>query len=238
MSGPSDSIMAVAAKIHERALQLTSERATRDMAKAELDETNLVLAEETDRYHQARRKLLSSVRRRNGVELEVYRIQDQQKEHMHTAERLEKETAKLNAMADATERQWTDMIERTIAPHFVKRRVFENALEGRIVAQQVVEERRKRKLAFLLEEASQYADECAHVRDETKQVRAETKRVKQNAARQDEELSGLSMQIKATIAKVSRTRSLSLLPSRSWVVVLSSSSPMVPTAFASLSSVG
>lgn len=211
MENPSDSILAVANKIHERALQLASERGARDVAQAELESVRTILEEETKRFHKVRRRLLSSIRTRNGIELEVYKIRDKHRENIETAIRLEKETKELEQQSHDLDRQWRETVSELCAPHQAKRDIYQRILESRLAKHQRTTERRKRKLDFLHNEANHCIEQRKSASTEIEELAALTTAMEDREENEDEEIASLSMQINAMISKVRSNFSVALV---------------------------
>lgn len=202
----SSDILTVASRIQERALQLASQRGIRDIAQLELHRQEGILRQEQVTNAEMRRKLLTEVRSRHGIEIELFNIRDQVKA---SEERIEqdKENAKIR-IADASEMEgiWKRTIYDVYAIHQTQQHIYQKSLERRIQNRQHETKRREKKLDFLKNMTTKMDME------ETKQAH-EAERLWQLAQAsdlreesEDEEVSSLAVMIKAALTKRSTLR--------------------------------
>lgn len=198
----SDNISAVAAQIKEKALQLASERASRDVAVAELEAARRRLAEETKKNEVVRRELLSTVRTRHGMELEIFKIKEQQEGRLEATKKLTEETAELHSKARKMDEEWKSTWNEMYSFHEAKRDLYQRSLEIHIQRSQAVKRRRKQKLDCLSRESGKMMGEANNTRGEIEMLRKALQDSERKEEIETEEISSLSMQIKSTLLKV------------------------------------
>jgi chromosome segregation ATPase len=192
----------IAAQIEDRALLLASERGLRDVAEAERDQLQAVLDKESKTNAIIRRTLLQEVRSRHGVELELFRIQQQEEERERSIEKLEQETEDLRVEAEELEESWKQQVKEIYAPHQAKRSLYQKILESRIYKRQRKIKLRQDKIDFLERRAREMQADEQEMLSQMERIEQETNDANSREQEEDEAVSSLAMQIKATLAKV------------------------------------
>ena len=210
---PSNEMIAVVSRIQERALHLASQRGLRDVAQVELETMEVRLQEEQSTNAGIRRKLLIEVRKRHGLEIEIFNIRDQAKLR---AERIEDERKRAmidDEGANTMECVWKKSIQDVYAQHEVQQQIYLRSLEKRIQREQHHSKRRQRKLEFLKTQTSKFVQEELSILDEVQRLQQGTQQIDLKEETEDEEVSNLAMMIKVTLTKVRMNRVTSPCPS-------------------------
>ena len=196
-------LAAVATKIRDRALQL--EAAQRELQTSHSDRTAVQsnLTGERRTNDQLRTRLLEAVRSRHGVELEVLQVQEGLAGLEGEIDAAMEESRSLRA-ATASYRSHLDGVAAAVyARH-------ESEAETHLLAAETAvreADDRRRKRERLMDDA---ALQTARWREEAETFRAERERLMEEADElddreeaEDEEVTALAMQIRATLKKVS-----------------------------------
>jgi chromosome segregation ATPase len=202
--GGENGIAAVATRIQERALELVSERAAVELAKAEMEEIQQALDEETKKNGAVRRTMLSIVRSRHGLELELWKVKDQQEERLTKIFEYECETEKLNDGASELEEVWEETVRDLYVDHDMQRELFSRSVQGRIRRRENHIKDRERRLRQLQQESKQFEQEEKRMVHQTNQLKSKIAETNERKETEDEEVAALAMQIRSTVAKVSR----------------------------------
>lgn len=197
----SNGIAAVAARIQERAFQLSIEQAALAEAEEELEEARLTLEKETNANAAVRRGMLTAEKERHGLELEHM-------QHEEEAERMEKEERELREEAESIReraaevaKKWDDVAAEVVAPHSVRTETYCRRAEGRIRRKKNRIQKRERRLDRLALKAENGREDAATMHRERERVRDELREMEKREEAEDENIAGQAMQIRATLNK-------------------------------------
>jgi hypothetical protein len=199
---PSGDMLTVASRIQERALQLASQRGIRDAAQEELQQIESSLRQEQFANARIRRKFLTEVRTRHGLELELWEIRDQMKQRAECLLNDQERARTKGVEAVNMEGTWKRTIKDVYASHQTQQQIYQRSLESRISIRQQQTKRRERKLEFLRSNTNKFIEEeksMAYDAERLRQVMEETDRREET---EDQEVSNLAIMIKATLTKV------------------------------------
>jgi len=198
-----DGLVSIAAQIQDRALLLASERGLQDVAEMERDQCQAMLERETKQNTILRISLLKELRSRHGYELEYLRIQGQQEEAIKMRAAMAQETEALEHQANDWNESWKQSVHDLYAPHKIKLETYAKSLEHRI-------RQRKRKIKVDLARMDFYDRRTREMLEEETELVQKMELSKQEIRQmdgleeeEDEQVSSLAMQIKATLTKVS-----------------------------------
>ena len=200
--GGENSIEIVATRIKERALELASERARVELAKAELSELQQLLDEETKTNGAIRRTMLSTVRSRHGVEMELWKVRDQQEERFAKLGEYQRETDEANAEMAELRTAWGDAVRDLYVEHDLQRELYRRSVEGGIKRREQRIKERDQRLLQLVDETKVFQEETKRMVEETKKLEKNILDMDNREGKEDEEVAALSMNIRNTIAKV------------------------------------
>jgi chromosome segregation ATPase len=200
------SIAAVAQRIHERANQVASERASVQVHKAELAELQALLQQEQAKTNATRRTMLSTVRERHGVEMELFQIQDLLQERLDKLQEYEQETDQLQQEQARVSDEWEEETLQDYVEQHLQREFYKRSVQGRIQQRQECIQERNDKLHQLQQEQASFQRETNIMAQETKRLEAKIVEMDSGEEKQDEQVAALSMQIQATIQKRSALR--------------------------------
>mmetsp|Transcript_7506 Transcript_7506/g.9263 ORF Transcript_7506/g.9263 Transcript_7506/m.9263 type:complete len:236 (-) Transcript_7506:630-1337(-) len=206
MEVASNSITAVASRIQERALQLASERASLNVILTELKQANETLQLESKENAKIRRKLLSIVRSRHEVELEFIGVQDEIATLGEKTNHLKNDTKENMVKISKIHDEWNDIAKDIYAKHETKRELYKRKKMKDIEFLEQQKRRREERLEKLTKDSEDANKDAAFMHNEREKLRNELVELNEQEEREDEELSALVMQIKATLAKKSSLR--------------------------------
>lgn len=195
-------LASIAVQIQDRALLLASERGLVDLATLERDQAQTALRHEIKQNSLVRKSLLQIVRSRHGFELELTRMREQLEEVHERNETLQRQEARWKEQADEMEAAWKLSVHELYAQHEAKRRLYQQFLERRIESRLRQTKLKQDRLEFLERRASEMQADEKQLLEQTRLVEAETKLTDSQEEPEDEEVSSLAMQIKATLSKV------------------------------------
>jgi chromosome segregation ATPase len=194
-------IAAVAAKFQDRASQLVSEQATLDLNLEKLKEVQSKLRQEELDNRKARLEMLTSVCKRQTIELDLMKLEDEivVKERCVAQDRdeVEKLQAKIEHM-----RRYAATLEAYYSTHTTETDLFRRIFEGEIRQKEQDAEQREQTLRNLLRNSEQVKLEIEDVNRQTEQLIQEQRQLELQAELEDEEIAAIGMQIKATLSKV------------------------------------
>jgi hypothetical protein len=197
----SNGIGAMVNRMQERNLQLASERALRDVRQSQLDALQEDLQQLTSQTNNVRRKHLSVVRTRHGVELELWRMRDQHEERVKETKMAVQRAQEVSQATAAMEATWKRSIQELYAPHDVEQEIYRRALDKTIRARQTIAKRREQKLNFFRNRATELPSSDLDTEEDTETRQKDVERLDRKEEAEDEEVASIAMQIKATLAK-------------------------------------
>lgn len=199
-----NSIAAVAARIQERAYQLSSERTRLQQTQLELEEIQKLYQTEIDKNAQVRREMLTTVRMRNGIELDsVMKSQEEIINYEQKLDNAEEEYNDAEMKLQKLENIWEKMEVNVYADHEVKLELYKRKIEGKIERRKARKKRREDRLNELIKTSLDADKNATLLHREIANAREEIRRLDLSEEREDEEISALAMNIRATVAKVS-----------------------------------
>lgn len=201
--GGENSIAVVAARIQERANEVASERAAVELAKAELAQLEQVLKEESKQTARVRRTMLSTVRSRHGVEMELLQICDQQEERLCKLEENQRETEQVKEEITKVHDEWEGAVKDLYVGHELQRELYRRSVSGRIKRREELVKEREERLRQIERETRAFEEETKRMMEETKRLEKSALEADSREQKEDEEMDALAMQIQATIQKVS-----------------------------------
>lgn len=202
--GGDNGIYAVADRIQSRAVELAKERALVELAKSELEQLQRVLDEETRKNGAVRRSMLSTVRSRHGVELELWKIREQHEALLSKLDEYQRETDEAKDQVSELQEVWEKDVRELYVDHDLELELYKRSVQGRIRRRERRIEERERRLRQLEQESKAFEDEAKLMSDQMKQLEQKILETDDREAAEDEEVAALAMQIRATVAKVRR----------------------------------
>jgi hypothetical protein len=196
---------AVATRIKARLSELATERALVELVKSDLEGLNYVLDEEIRKNGTVRRSMLSTVRARHGVELELWKVREQQEARMDKVDEYQRETDEAEDQANVLHGDWEEAVKDLYVDHDLQRELYKRSVQGRIRRREQRVEEREQRLRQLEQESKTFENEARLMADQTKQLELKILDTDDREAAEDEEVAALAMQIRATVAKVRRS---------------------------------
>ena len=198
-------IAEVATRIQQRALQLSSENATLQLVKAQLEEVTETFEREKNENESLRQNLLRLVQYRNELELEKViktkeqisfiqnKINEEQNEYESAVQRMKE-----------MEKEWERLERDVYSKHEVKIELYKRKVEGIFDRREAKKKKRIALLNKLESIASEANKSAAQMHKETASARQKIHQMDIPEEMEDEEISALAMNIRATVAKVSQ----------------------------------
>ena len=199
---PAEGIAAVAARIQDRASQLMSERRVLDLVKAEEEEQQAILDEELEMCGAVRREYLSAIRSRHGIELELWKIEEQKKECVESMETLQDETLDLRAYKEELQGDWEDLAGNVLAGHHLKREIYRCSIQAHIGKREQQMLKRKRQLMAVTQKVDVFREDTQSAEEEKERIRKDLENLKNTELEEDEDLSNLALRVREMVAKV------------------------------------
>jgi len=199
-------IATVAQRIRDRALQLEAARRELSQLEATVRTARDDLAAERRSHAAGRADLLTAVRSRHGVELELLAVRDRAVAVDDEIGRIRAEAAQVRTAAAERRERWADAEAALCVPHEVEAGTHRLAAEDAVRRLEERREERERRLRGLADRTARAAEEEAEQRREADRLREEAAELEGREEAEDEEVAALAMQIRATIRKKSSLR--------------------------------
>jgi len=208
MADPSSSsseggIAAVAARIHERAVQLANEQEALQQAEDELKELQTHFALETKRGREVHQRYLKSVLELHSVELECSTVEDQISERDSKTEHLKQQTGEIMDQLEQQKAEWESTVQDKLVQHKVRQELYQKHLQGAIEARKQAIARRKRILEKVARMTTQLENDRENTLQEQQRVQADMMRMTENEAETNKEVDSLASQVREALRKVS-----------------------------------
>jgi hypothetical protein len=193
---------AVASRIQARLSELATERALVELVKSDLEGLQNVLNEEIRKHGTVRRSMLSTVRARHGVELELWKVREQQETRLAKVHEYQRETEEVKDQANELQGAWEDAVKGLYVDHDLERELYKRSVQGCIRRREQRVEEREQRLRRLEQESKAFENEALLMADQAKQLEQKILDTDDREAAEDEEVAALAMQIRATVANV------------------------------------
>lgn len=197
------SIVVVAARIQERAREVASELTAVELAKAELDQLRAMLEEEKKQTNAVRRTMLSTVRTRHDVELELSQIQSQQEEFVANLEQNDYETQQAKKEMKHVHDEWENTVKNVYVEHDLQRELYKRSVQSRIQQRQDLVKQRDDHLRQVQQETRAFQRETKRMVEQTHQMEQNIVEMDGRIGKDDDAMDALHRQIQAARKKVS-----------------------------------
>jgi hypothetical protein len=198
----SDLALTAVQQLQDRALLLLSERGRRDLALQAQHEAQAIVDAEEERRNSLRLKWLTNHRSRYDLELDVRNLLDRQREEELQLTKIQRDMEDLQHVVNSQDSKLQETIETLYAPHCTKRTLFQTYLELFIAKRQRHVQLEHDRLQFLekctVERKIKEEDNVSQII----QMDKDAKLIDSQEQQEDEEISSLGLQIKATLSKV------------------------------------
>lgn len=196
---------AIASQIKDRAETLAREREICELSKVAKGKAQAEFDQVSKRNIGFRRKLLKSLRSRHGIELELFRVNEQQDKQREKVTALKEEAKVLESQAKNMEMNWKRTVDELYASHQAKRELYQHCLERRIFQRQQHTQMLKNKTNFWERRASEMKADEKDLISQKENFLVQAKEADNREIEEDEAVSSLALQIKATLTKVRYT---------------------------------
>jgi hypothetical protein len=124
-----EGIQAIAAKIHERAIQLANEQELLRNAEQELSMTQLTLAKEKGLRQDVRIQFLNTMSKANALEIECIKIEELIKDRVLKTQKNKEKEIEINNKVSKNEAIW-DKTEESLTRHNLRQELYLKILSG------------------------------------------------------------------------------------------------------------
>jgi hypothetical protein len=202
MQAPAEGIFAVAARIKDRSVQLSSERAVLELIRLEKKEHQASLDEEAELSQAIRQEFLATVRVRHGVELEVWNVKNKRQTCMEMTQRDEEVVTSLSETRNGYQVRWEELVQDTLSGHSISQGEYRGSFEATIKLRNDTMETRKRQLESLGDHLDSL-DRHNRLYHEKERLQRALEEIKANVLHGDNEVSRLALEVQEQVAKVS-----------------------------------
>lgn len=197
------SLQQVAQRIQERNNALASEQATLELLQDQLELAKKRLADDELATQKARKHLLTAMRSRHGVELDLLSKKEETAAIRSEAAGLQSSIESIRLQTNELRRKFEEEHAPLYAKHDVSTSLHAMRSESLLIKAQQKKQRREDKLHHLKSETERQRFETDRMREETERLRDEIEGFARREEEEDEEMVGLTMQIRQVLAKVS-----------------------------------
>ena len=197
-----EGIAAVAARIQERSVQLSSERAVLQLVQLEQKEHEASLKDETALSQAVRQEYLSTTLARHGVELEVWNVKAKQEACLELLQAHETTTKSALETRNKYQAEWNEIVHQLATGHSISQCAYRNAMEAAIKIPSDSKETRKRQLDSLGDHLDSL-DRHNRWIQEKERLQQELEELKVAESLGDDDVSCLALQVQEQVAKVS-----------------------------------
>jgi chromosome segregation ATPase len=197
-----EGIEAIAARIHDRAVQLATQQGALRSAKQELSNTQEDLAKEIDLRQRVRKEFLKCLSQANAIELECIDIQERIEDRMFKTKKLKEKEKEMVAQFSKRESEW-EMAQELLTRHKLRQEVYLKILRGVI-------NKRNQAAAFRQKRVERVIQLCETLKDEKESVELDQIRLRDNILRLTEfenddnkAVETLASQVREAITRVS-----------------------------------
>eukprot|EP00970_Alexandrium_tamarense_P019695 scaffold14365_cov207-Alexandrium_tamarense.AAC.1 len=195
------SLSSVANRIQERNNALLSEIAQLDLLQAQHEEAKHQLTQEQHSSTNARKQLLSAVRSRHGLELECLRLKEESTSIDTTVSKLQSSINDIRNQTTQLQTKFGTTHEPIYAQHDVSTKLYSMQSKSILLRAQKKIQHREDKLRHLAEETKRQTAEAEEMRAVRERIRLEIGEMERREEDEDDEMGGLTMQIKQILAK-------------------------------------
>lgn len=200
----SGGISVIAARIHERAVQLANELDSLREVEQLFEVTKSDHAEKEQCSHRVRIKYLESMMQAMSMELECCRIKDLIAERFAKTQKLIQRTRQIVEQTAKQEEVWKARVEGKLVQHKVRQELYQKNLEGVIRDRNQAIALRKLKLATAARLVVQEKREHDSILQEQQLVQANMMRMTEAEDQANTHVESLAMKVRSTLSKVSR----------------------------------
>ena len=197
------SLQQVAQRIQERNNALASEQATLELLEDQLELAKKRLAADELATQQARKLSLTSLRSRQGVELDVISKKEETTAIGNDTAKLQSSIESIRLQTNELRRKFDEEHAPLYAEHEVSTTLHAMRSESLLIKAQRKKQRREEKLHHLKSETERQRLETERMREETGRLKDEIEEFGRREEEEDEEMVGLTMQSRQVLAKVS-----------------------------------
>jgi chromosome segregation ATPase len=197
------SLREVAQRIQERNNALATEQATFELLRDQLELAKNQLKSDQLATQSVRKGLLTAVRSRHGVELDCLALTEE-------TTKIAEETSTLQSSIEAIRNKSSDLHRKfneeqapLYSTHTVSTTLHTRASESLLIRAQRKKSKREEKIHHLKSEGERQRVEVERMKDEMGRIRDMLDELDRREEEEDEEMVGVTMQIRQILAKVS-----------------------------------
>ena len=205
VASATSSLAGVATRIQERNNALRMELATLELLRSQHDYAKQCLKADQQTSIELRKQLLTTVRSRNGLELECLRIKEESSKIDQSTSELKTNIDEIRKRTKKLQKKFDEEHAPVYAAHDLSIRLYSMQSESRLIRAQRKKQRREEKLRKLIEQTKCQREKANEIHAERERIRVECLEMDRREEEEDEETVALNMQIKSLLAKVRKT---------------------------------
>ena len=196
------SLQQVAQRIHERNNALATEQATLELLQDQINLAKKRLKAEQRATQSLRKELLTVLRLRHGVELDCLQMTEETAKIEESTVAIQRSINAICLKANQLRKKFEEEQSPIYAAHDVSITLHAMQSESILVQAQRKKQRREELLSHLRSQTDRQRGEAESMRDEMGRIRDQLSELSQREEEEDEEMVGLTMQIRQVLAKV------------------------------------
>jgi chromosome segregation ATPase len=197
-----NNLSTVAARIQDRIMQLSNEQALLKSAEGELRHYKAVLKHDTHKYETVRKSMLRAQQKCHCVELEYWKIHDQQHACAQEMDSLREATTKIHSSIQQQEQAWQGIINVLFAPHQSRTNLYLKSLEGEIQALEQEATQRTQQSEILQKRTASLIDDQASVLADEQRFIVDASSLSDNQTSENKQVHQLAEQVRTKVRKV------------------------------------
>jgi len=205
---PSLNIISIASRIQDRANQLSLEQSNLKILHNCVKDSNNALQQESEKNSYVREELLSKTREKDAIDLDLI-FQKRKIEDINKKISIlrNKEITQLNKIVTGQRLEYDRVSTTVYAPHEFKIENFRRNIESKLRSRREKILKRERKLKKLLADAKRFHEEATSTNKKQQERNDAIQVLDDMEVKEDEEITALAMQIRATLTKRMSLRS-------------------------------
>jgi hypothetical protein len=196
-----EGIQAIAAKIHERAIQLANEQELLRNAEQELSMTQLTLAKEKGLRQDVRIQFLKTMSKANALEIECIKIEELIKDRVLKTQKNKEKEIEINNKVSKNEAIW-DKTEESLTRHKLRQELYLKILRGVIDKRNQAIMIRKIRIETATRLREESKRECDSIALDQTRIEAEMAHISETEKGANVAVEALASKVRETIAKV------------------------------------
>ncbi|KAL7522961.1 hypothetical protein ACHAWX_007767 [Stephanocyclus meneghinianus] len=200
------SLQQVAQRIHERNNALATEQATLELLQDQIDLAKKRLTADQLATQSLRKELLTVLRLRHGVEFDCIQLTEEAAAIDESIAAMQTSINGIRLKTNELRKKFEEEQAPIFAAHDVSIALHAMQSESILVRAQRKKQRREEMLSHLRQQTDRQRAETESMREETGRIRDQLSELDRREEEEDEEMVGLTMQIRQVLAKKTSIR--------------------------------